>query len=82
MVGRELKRLGSQSMLYGLGGLISRFIAFFLLPVYTAYLGRVGLGKIETIVAFTAVDQLRLFEPAVVLVGAGLGVAAWALKMK
>jgi chromate transporter len=34
------------------------------------------------ILAFTAVDQLRLFEPAVVLVGAGLGVAAWALHMK
>ncbi|CAB4706738.1 MAG: oligosaccharide flippase family protein [Actinobacteria bacterium] len=60
MVGRELKRLGSQSMLYGLGGIISRFIAFFLLPVYTAYLGRVGLGKIETIVAFTAVLAVLL----------------------
>ncbi len=55
MIGRELKRLGNQSVLYGLGGIISRVIAFFLLPIYTVYLGRVGLGKIETIVALTAV---------------------------
>lgn len=34
------------------------------------------------IVAFTAVDQLKLFEPAVVVAGGALGVAAWALKMK
>jgi len=52
---RELKRLGTQSAIYGLGGVISRLIAVFLLPVYTVYLGRVGFGKIETIVALTSV---------------------------
>ena len=52
---RELKRLGTQSAIYGLGGVISRLIAVFLLPVYTVYLGRVGFGKIETIVALTTV---------------------------
>ncbi|MBV8597379.1 MAG: hypothetical protein JO017_01015, partial [Actinobacteria bacterium] len=41
---RELKRLGSQSVIYGLGGVISRLIAVFLIPVYTVYLGTVGYG--------------------------------------
>jgi O-antigen/teichoic acid export membrane protein len=52
---KELKRLGTQSAIYGLGGLVSRFIAFFLLPIYTAYLGPKGFGQIETIVALTTV---------------------------
>jgi O-antigen/teichoic acid export membrane protein len=56
----ELKRLGAQSAIYGLGGVISRLVAVFLLPVYTVYLGRVGFGKIETIVAGTAVLAIVL----------------------
>jgi O-antigen/teichoic acid export membrane protein len=55
VLSRELKRLGSQSAIYGLGGIVSRLIAVFLLPVYTVYLGTVGFGKIETIVALTTV---------------------------
>jgi chromate transporter len=34
------------------------------------------------ILAFTAVDSLKVFEPAVVIVGGALGVAAWAAGMK
>ena len=56
----ELKRLGTQSAIYGLGGILSRLIAIFLLPVYTVYLGTVGFGKIETIVALTAVLTIVL----------------------
>jgi O-antigen/teichoic acid export membrane protein len=52
---RELKRLGTQTAIYGLGGVVSRLIAVFLIPVYTVYLGRVGFGKIETIIALTSV---------------------------
>ena len=55
VLGRELKRLGTQSAIYGLGGMISRLVAVFLLPVYTVYLGQVGFGKIETILAGMAV---------------------------
>ena len=55
MLARELKRLGSQSAIYGLGGILSRLIAVFLLPSTRVYLGTVGFGKIETIVALTAV---------------------------
>ena len=55
MLVRELKRLGTQSAIYGLGGIISRLIAVFLLPVYTVYLGTVGFGQIETVIALTSV---------------------------
>ena len=55
MLARELKRLGSQSAIYGLGGIVSRLIAVFLLPIYTVYLGTEGFGKIETVVALTSV---------------------------
>jgi O-antigen/teichoic acid export membrane protein len=55
MLSRELRRLGKQSAIYGLGGVLSRLIAVFLLPVYARYLGPVGFGKIETILALTAV---------------------------
>jgi O-antigen/teichoic acid export membrane protein len=54
-VGTQLKRLGSQSAIYGLGGILSRLIAVFLVPLYTVYLGRVGFGKIETIIALVGV---------------------------
>jgi O-antigen/teichoic acid export membrane protein len=57
---RELKRLGTQSAIYGLGGVISRLIAIFLIPVYTVYLGRTGFGKIETIIALTSVLAIVL----------------------
>ena len=55
MLARELKRLGSQSAIYGLGGIVSRLIAVFLLPIYTVYLGTEGFGRIETVVALTSV---------------------------
>jgi O-antigen/teichoic acid export membrane protein len=56
----ELRRLGKQSAIYGLGGILSRLIAVFLLPIYTVYLGRVGFGRIETVVAFMAVLVILL----------------------
>jgi O-antigen/teichoic acid export membrane protein len=55
VLARELKRLGTQSAIYGLGGILSRLIAVFLLPVYTVYLGTVGFGQIETVIALTSV---------------------------
>ncbi len=60
MLARQLKRLGTQSAIYGLGGIVSRLIAVFLLPVYTVYLGTTGFGQIETIVALTAVLTIVL----------------------
>jgi len=51
----QLRRLVKQSAIYGVGGIISRLIAIFLLPLYTSYLGTKGFGEIETIVALSAV---------------------------
>jgi O-antigen/teichoic acid export membrane protein len=54
-LGRELKRLARHSAIYGLGGLVSRVLAIFLLPLYASYLRGAGFGKLETIVALTTV---------------------------
>jgi O-antigen/teichoic acid export membrane protein len=51
----QLKRLGSQSAIYGISGILSRLIAVALLPVYAKYLGTAGFGRIETIIAMTGV---------------------------
>jgi O-antigen/teichoic acid export membrane protein len=55
MIGAQIKRLVSQTAVYGLGGIVARLLALFLLPLYTTYLGTSGFGKIETIVALTTV---------------------------
>src|SRR4051812_20589486 len=54
-VAAQLKRLGSQSAIYGLGGILSRLIAVFLIPLYATYLGTEGFGRIETIIALASV---------------------------
>jgi O-antigen/teichoic acid export membrane protein len=51
----QLRRLGRHSAVYGLGGLVSRILAVFLLPVYTPYLDRADLGAVGLIIAFSAV---------------------------
>jgi len=51
----QLKRLGKHSVIYGLGGLVSRILAVLLLPLYTRYLTPSDYGKVETLVAATAV---------------------------
>ena len=55
MLALQIRRLVKQSAIYGFGGIISRIIAVFLLPLYTTYLGTKGFGEIETIVALSAV---------------------------
>ena len=55
MLARELKRLARHSAIYGLGGLVSRVVAIFLLPLYTAYLTTSDLGAVGVLVALTAV---------------------------
>ncbi len=54
-LGAQLRRLGSQSAIYGLGGLVSRILAVILLPLYTHYLTPSDYGKVETLVALTTV---------------------------
>jgi O-antigen/teichoic acid export membrane protein len=51
----QIRRLARHSAIYGLGGIVSRLLAVFLLPLYTAYLGTAGFGKIETVTALSTV---------------------------
>jgi O-antigen/teichoic acid export membrane protein len=51
----QLKRLARHSAIYGLGGVISRVIALFLLPLYTTYLDTDDLGAVGVVVALSAV---------------------------
>jgi O-antigen/teichoic acid export membrane protein len=51
----QITRLGRHSFVYGLGGLVSRVLAVFLLPLYTRYLDRADLGAVGLVVALSAV---------------------------
>jgi O-antigen/teichoic acid export membrane protein len=55
VLAQQIKRLASQSLIYGLGGLISRVLSVLLLPLYTSYLHGRDYGRVETLTAMTAV---------------------------
>ena len=57
---RQLSRLGKQSAIYGLGGLVSRILAVLLLPLYTRYLSRSDYGEVETLIALVIVLTIIL----------------------
>jgi O-antigen/teichoic acid export membrane protein len=59
-LGGPLKRLGKHSVIYGLGGLVSRILAVLLLPLYTRYLSPSDYGKVETLIALTTVIGIVL----------------------
>ena len=59
-LGGQLKRLGKHSLIYGLGGLVSRILAVLLLPLYTHYLSPADYGQIETLVALVTVLTIVL----------------------
>jgi O-antigen/teichoic acid export membrane protein len=59
-LGAELRRLGKHSVIYGLGGLVSRVLAVLLLPLYTHYLSPSDYGQIETLIALTTVLAIVL----------------------
>jgi O-antigen/teichoic acid export membrane protein len=65
VIAAQLKRLGKHSAIYGLGGLVSRLLAVLLLPLYTSYLTPNDYGRVETLVALTAI--------LVTLLRAGIG---------
>jgi O-antigen/teichoic acid export membrane protein len=54
-LGSQLRRLGRHSAVYGIGGIVSRVLAVFLLPLYTRYLTPDDLGAVGLLVALTAV---------------------------
>jgi O-antigen/teichoic acid export membrane protein len=51
----QLKRLARHSAIYGLGGIVSRILAVFLLPLYTAYLDPSDFGAVGVMIAMSAV---------------------------
>ena len=59
-LGPQLKRLGKHSVIYGLGGLVSRVLAVLLLPLYTRYLDAGAYGKVEILIAGSAVLSILL----------------------
>ena len=59
-LGGQLGRLGKHSLIYGLGGLVSRVLAVILLPIYTRYLSRSDYGVVETLIALTTVVGIAL----------------------
>jgi O-antigen/teichoic acid export membrane protein len=59
-LGQELARLGRHSVIYGLGGLVSRILAVLLLPLYTHYLAPGSFGRVETLTAASAVAVIVL----------------------
>src|ERR671910_2573817 len=54
-LGAQMRRLGRHSAVYGLGGVVSRVLAVFLLPLYTRYLDTDDFGAVGLVVALSAV---------------------------
>ena len=54
-LGGQIARLARHSAIYGLGGLVARFVSVLLLPLYTRYLTPTDYGAVETLVALTAI---------------------------
>jgi O-antigen/teichoic acid export membrane protein len=55
VIAQQLGRLAKHSAIYGLGGVVSRLISVFLLPVVTHYLPRADLGAVDTLIALSVV---------------------------
>jgi len=56
----QIKRLARHSVIYGLGGLVSRILATVLLPLYTHYLPPGSYGQVEIVTATAAVLAIVL----------------------
>jgi O-antigen/teichoic acid export membrane protein len=57
---RQLISLSRQTIIYGAGGLVGKFAALLLLPVYTRYLGREQYGTIALLFAAEALTVIVL----------------------
>jgi O-antigen/teichoic acid export membrane protein len=51
----HLLELTRHSFVYGVGGIVSRFLAVFLLPLYTSYISSSDFGRVEILMAASAV---------------------------
>jgi O-antigen/teichoic acid export membrane protein len=53
-------RLGKESLIYGFGGIVGRFIGFFLLPIYTRVFSSADYGTIDVISTTTSLISILL----------------------
>jgi len=60
MIRKQIGRLAKQSLVYGIGGIVSRFVALFLLRVYTSFLPPKSYGAVALILATEAVMVILL----------------------
>jgi O-antigen/teichoic acid export membrane protein len=60
MIRKQIGRLAKQSLVYGIGGIVSRFVALFLLRVYTHFLPPKSYGAVALILATEAVMVILL----------------------
>jgi O-antigen/teichoic acid export membrane protein len=51
----QLRGLGRDSVIYGIGGLMSRFLAVIMLPLYTSYVSTGDYGRLELLMTIMAV---------------------------
>jgi O-antigen/teichoic acid export membrane protein len=51
----QLLELSRHSVIYGIGGLVSRFLAVLMLPLYTSYVSSADYGRIEILMSAMAV---------------------------
>jgi len=56
----QLRGLTRDSFIYGVGGIVSRFLAVFMLPLYTAYVSPNDYGRIEILMSAMAVAVIVL----------------------
>ena len=54
-LGSRILELSRHSVIYGIGGLVSRFLAVLMLPLYTSYVSVGDYGRIELLMATMAV---------------------------
>jgi O-antigen/teichoic acid export membrane protein len=54
-LGSQLLQLSRHSVIYGVGGLTSRFLAVLMLPIYTSYVSAGDYGRIELLMSAMAV---------------------------
>ena len=59
-MGARLKQLAGQSFVYGLGGIVSKLVGIFLLPIYTKpeYVSQAGFGQVETVMAASSLAAI------------------------
>jgi O-antigen/teichoic acid export membrane protein len=60
VIRKQIGRLARQSLVYGVGGIISRFVAIFLIPVYTSFLAPGSYGVVALLLATEAVMAILL----------------------